>query len=158
MNIAAAGTATTGAAPVAFAAVFVLHAVGRDSGAIWRRDAVHPLETLAQLHLGRSQLVGALKQAVGEVLEVLFVAGDAEVGVDLVVVGGQVGVGDRPVLAETVVRLPLEVVVRQSQREAAPDVGLAAEQSRAHPGVLGAGVGVILLVHQDVLDVILAAQ
>ncbi len=89
--------------------------------------------------------------------QVLLVAGDAEVEVDLVVVGLDVGVGDRPVFAEAIVGLALEVVVGEPQRQAPPDIGLAAEQARAHPGVLGAGIRMLLLVDQDVLDVVRAA-
>ena len=50
--------------------------------------------------------------------------------------------------------LGLEVVVGEPQGEPAPDGGLAAEQPRAHPRVLRARVGVVLLVDHDVLAVV----
>src|SRR5213075_3470000 len=62
----------------------------------------------------------------------------------------------RPVFALAVVGLPLEVVVGKPQRETPPDVGLAAEQPRAHPGVFRSGVWMVFLVDQDVLDVVAA--
>src|SRR5206468_11913908 len=63
-------------------------------------------------------------------------------------------VRDRPVVAVPVVRFPLEIVVGQTQRQAAPDVCLPPERAGAHPGVLRSGVGMILLVDEDVLDVV----
>ena len=51
----------------------------------------------------------------------------------------------------------LEVVVGQPQRQAAPDVRLAAETPGADPGVVGAGIGMFLLVDDDVLRVVGAA-
>ena len=157
VDVAAAGPAPAGAAAEALAAVLVLHAVGRDAGAVRRGDASHRLERLAQLDLARVHLVRALEEAVRQVRQPFLVAGDAEVGVDAVVVRLDVGVGDRPVLAVAVVRLRLEVVVGEAQREAPPDVRLAAEHARAHPGVVGAGVRVLLLVDEDVLHVVRAA-
>src|SRR2546428_12731091 len=85
--------------------------------------------------------------------QILVVAGDGEIGVDFVVVGLDVGVRDGPVFTIPVVRLALEIVIRQPQRETPPDVGLATQQPRAHPGVARAGGRMILLVYQGVLDV-----
>ena len=154
VDVAATGTPATRAAPEALAAVLVFHTVRRDAGAIRRQRPPHLLETLAQLHLGGGQLVGALEQAVGEMRQVLLVAGDAEVQVHLVVVRLEIGVGDRPVFPIAVVRFALEVVVGEAEREAAPDVRLATQESRAHPGVARTRVRVVFLVHQNVLDVV----
>src|SRR6059036_2295173 len=79
-----------------------------------------------------------------------------KVEVDLVVIGRQVRVGDGPILAVAVMGFGLEVVVGQAEGQAAPDVGLAPQAADPHPGVTGAGVGVLFLVHQDVLDVVRA--
>ena len=81
-------------------------------------------------------------------------ARDAEVEVHLVVIRRDVRVGDRPVLAVAVVALRLEVEVGEPEGEASPDVALAAQAARAHPGVLRARVRVVLLVHHDVLAVV----
>src|SRR6187549_2397657 len=53
--------------------------------------------------------------------------------------------------------LCLEVVIRQAQGEAAPDVRLATQAPRTHPRVVGAGIGMVLLVDNDVLAVVGAA-
>ena len=73
-----------------------------------------------------------------------------------IVVGRQVRVGDGPVLPIAVVGLGLEVQVRQPEGQPAPDVGLPAQAAGSYPGLAGAGVGVVVLVDQDVLDVIRA--
>jgi hypothetical protein len=156
VDVAAAGPATARAAAEALAAVLVLHAVGGHAGAIRRRDAAHRQERLPQLDLALVHLVRALEETVRQMRQPFLVPGDAEVGVDAVVVRLDVGVGDRPVLAVAVVRLRLEVVVGEPQREPAPDVRLAAEHARADPGVVGAGVRVLLLVDENVLHVIRA--
>ena len=119
-----------------------------------REHAAGAGQRLADLHLGGGQPGGPLEDRVGQVGQVLLHPGDAEVEVHLVVVGGHVGVGDRPVLAVAVVGLALEVVVREAEGEAAPDGGLAAEQARADPRVARPGVRVVLLVHHDVLAVV----
>jgi len=88
------------------------------------------------------------------VRQVLLDAGDAEVAVDLVVIGLDVRVGNGPVLAVAIVGLGLEVVIGQAERQPPPDVGLASQAAGPYPGVIAAGVGVVLFVDQDVLDVI----
>src|SRR5256885_291630 len=50
----------------------------------------------------------------------------------------------------------LPILVREAQREPAPDVGLAAQRARTYPGVLGAREGMVLLVHENVLHVVRA--
>ena len=86
--------------------------------------------------------------------QVLLVAGNAEIEVDLVVVGLEVGVGNRPVFPIAVVRLALEVVVGKAEREAAPDVRFTTQESCAYPGVARARVRMVFLVHQNILDVV----
>ncbi len=158
VDVAAARAPAAGAAAEAAAAVLVvLEPVGGHARPVGREHAARARQRLAQLHLGRVEPGRPLEAAVGQVGQALGVAGDAEVEVDLVVVGRDVGVGDGPVLAVAVVALGLEVVVGQAQGEPAPDVRLAAQAARAHPGVVRAGVGVVLLVHHDVLAVVRAA-
>ena len=158
VDVAAPRAAVAGPSAKASAAVLVvLQAVGGDPGAIGGEHAVRALHRLPQHHLRRVESRRALELAVGQVREALGVAGDAEVEVDLVVVGGDVGVGDGPVFAEAVAALRLEVVVGKTQGQPAPDVRLASQAAGSHPGVLGARVGVVLLVHHDVLRVVGAA-
>ena len=158
VDVAAARAAVAGAAAEAAAAVLVvLQAVGGDARAIRREHRARLRHRLPQHTSAALSRVGALELAVGQVGQALGMAGDPEVEVDLVVVGLEVGVRDRPVFAEAVVALRLEVVVGEAQGEPAPDVRLAAEDARAHPGVLRARVGMLLLVHDDVLRVVGAA-
>src|SRR6266566_2013243 len=117
-------------------------------------DSLHRRKTLTQLDFRGRQFVGALEQAVGEMRQVLLVAGNAEIEVDLVVVGLEVGVGNRPVFPIAVVRLGLEVVVGKAEREAAPDVRFTTQESCAYPGVARARVRMVFLVHQNILDVV----
>ena len=93
----------------------------------------------------------------GSVGQPFGVAADPQQAVHPIVVGGHVGVGDGPVLAEAVAALGLEVVVRQAQGQPPPQVGLAAQHAGPHPGVARAGVGVVLLVDEQVLAVVGAA-
>src|SRR5439155_18249126 len=117
------------------AILVVLQAIGGHTGTIGREYAIHLLQGIAQGQFGAGQLRRALKDAVGQIGQVLFDAGDSEVLIDTVVIRLDVLVGDRPVLAIAVATLRLEVIVRQAEREPAPDVRLAAEAPRSHPGV-----------------------
>ena len=155
MNITASGTATARAPPIAAAAIFVvLQSVGRDPRAIRGQDTPHFRDAPAQLHFGVVELDWALEQAVGQVGQILLLARDSEVQVHLVVVGCDVLVRDRPVFAVAIVRPGLEIIVRQAQREAAPDVRLAPQAAGSHPCIIGAGIGMVLLVDDDVFAVI----
>ena len=158
VDVAAARAAAARAAAVALRSMLVvLQAVRRDAGAVGRQHPAHLRQRLTHADFRRRQLERALEQAVGQVRQVLLHARDAEVQVDLVVVRLDVGVGDRPVLAVPVVRLRLEVQIRQAQRQPSPDVRLPAEAPGAHPRVVRAGIRVILLVDDDVLAVVGAA-
>ena len=84
-------------------------------------------------------------------------AGDAEIQIDLVVVGSDIGVGNRPVHAVAVAAGGFKIVVGQTQRQPSPDISFAAQAARAHPGVLRSCVGMILFVDDDVFCVISAA-
>src|SRR5690348_11836270 len=66
-------------------------------------------------------------------------AEDADQPVDLVVVGGYVFVGDRPVVTQPVATLALEVVRPESEGNAAPVIGPAADHTGAPPAECGAG-------------------
>ena len=121
VDVAAAGAPVARAAAETPAAILVvLQAVGGHARAIRRQHAVHLLQRVAQRHLGGREPRRALKQAVGQMRQVLFDAGNPEIQIDPVVVRRDVLVGDRPVLAVAVVALRLEVVVRQPQREPVP--------------------------------------
>jgi hypothetical protein len=155
VNIAAADAAVACAAPETPAAVFVvLQTIRGHAGAVRSQDAAHFREPAAQLQLRRGQLDGTLENAVRQVRKILLVAGNAQVQIHLVVIRRDVRIGDRPILAVAVVRFGLEIVVGKPQRQATPNVGLASHAARAHPGVFGACVGMVLLVHYDVLAVI----
>src|SRR5438132_1417696 len=62
------------------------------------------------------------KYAVGKMRQVLLHAHDAEIQIHLVVVRGDVAIADRPIFAETVATLGLEVVVGEAQRQPSPDI------------------------------------
>jgi hypothetical protein len=83
-----------------------------------------------------------MEPAVGIVLEALVAAEDADQVVDAVVVGRDVLVADRPVVAQPVVRLPLEVTRAEAQRDAPPVVGAPAEHAPAPPVEARAGARV----------------
>src|ERR1700722_2474644 len=159
VNVATAFAFASAAAETAAAIFIVLEAVGGDTGAILRQRAVQfRFESFLQRDFGAVQLGRALKDAVGEPLEAFFDAGDAEVEVDLVVVGREVAVADRPIFAEAVAVVGFEIVVGEAQREAAPDVGLAAKAAGADPGVVCAGVGIFAFVDGDVFYIVAVAD
>ncbi len=87
----------------------------------------------------------------------LLVSRYAEIEIHLVVIGRQVRVGNGPVLAVTVAAPRFEVVIGKAQSEASPNIGLAAKTTRAGPGIVRARVGMVFLVHHDVLAVIALA-
>ncbi len=82
--------------------------------------------------------------------QIFLHAGDAEVQIDLVVVGCDVAVADGPIFAVAVAALGLEVVVGKAESEASPDIGFAAEAAGADPRVVGAGEGIVALVDHDI--------
>ena len=158
VNIAPADAAVACAAPVTPAAILVVfQAVGGHAGTVWREHAAHLLQGIAQRQFGAGQFRRALKDAVGQMGQVLLDAGDPKVSIDAIVIRLDVLVGDWPVLAITVTTLRLEVIIRQPEREPAPDVRLATETPRSHPGVTRPRVGMVFLVDDDVLGVVGAA-
>ena len=70
---------------------------------------------------------------VGRVFETVVGAVNADEHLDLVVVGRDIVVADRPVEPETVARVGFEIVGPVTQGDAAPVVGAAAEHPRAPP-------------------------
>src|SRR5258708_6852785 len=75
-----------------------------------------------------------LKLAVGKMLETFGAAGDANVFFDEIVVGLNVFVTERPILAVTVKRSRLEIPIAKAQADAAPNVGAAPGHAQAaHP-------------------------
>jgi hypothetical protein len=68
---------------------------------------------VSQSQLRARQLERALKEAVVKMWNILFLTGDSEIEIDLIVVGLDVFVGNRPILTITVVGFGLEIVVRK---------------------------------------------
>ncbi len=132
------------------------HAVGGHTGATRNQLAPHLRDGALHLHLAAIELQRPLEDAVGQVRNVLLRARDAEQRVHLVVVGRDVGIADRPVLAEPVVALRLQIQLREAQRHAAPEIGLAAEHAGADPRVRRAGDRVLLLVGDPVAREVIA--
>jgi hypothetical protein len=108
------------------------------------------------MHFGRVEAHRPLVDRIRQPRQVFRHAGNAEQTVDLVVVGHDVGVGNRPVDAIAVAARRLEIVVGKPQRQPSPHIGLAAEHARAHPGEIGAGVGMLFLVDEELLGVVRA--
>src|ERR1043166_233237 len=100
------------------------------------RHARH-VEALGRLHdeqlvaprFGRRQ-----EDAVRGVRNVLVAAEDADQAFELLVVGFDVVVADRPIIAEAVKGVGLEVARAEAQRDATPVVGGAADHPRAQIG------------------------
>ena len=156
MNVAAADAAEAGATPEATRAILVVgEAFGGDAETEGRD---HPVFLVAQhaphMHLGGVEVHRALVDRVRQPRQVLRHAGDAEIAVDLVVIGSDVGVGDRPIDAVAVAACRLEVVVGETEGKPAPHIGLAAEDAGAHPGEVGPGIWVLLLVDEELLGVV----
>ena len=98
-------------------------------------DGDRPAELLfdarPQLHLGAAHRHGGMKLAVGQFRDVLRLAGDADVVLDQLVVGDQILVAERPVLAVPVERLALQVLLAEPIALPAPDVGASADHAGA---------------------------
>ncbi len=89
------------------------------------------LDPRAQLHLGAAHGHGGMELAVGQLRNVLRLAGDADVVLDQLVVRDQILVAERPVLAVAVEGLALQVLLAEPIALAAPDVGASADHARA---------------------------
>ena len=83
---------------------------------------------LSAARLGRRQ-----EDSVGRAGNVLFRSEDSDVGLDLVVVGRDVVVADRPIVAHAVVGANFEIYRRHAQRDASPVIGAAADDARTEP-------------------------
>ena len=149
-------SAPAAAASHAALAVLVQHAVGGDAGAPGNQLAAHLRDRALQQHFAFVQLQRPLIEAVRQMRNAFLRAADAEQRVDLVVIRRDVGIADRPVFAEAVLRLPLEIHLGEPQRHAAPHVRLAAKHARPHPGVRRARGRVLLLVDDVVRRIAIA--
>ena len=69
--------------------------------------------------------------SVGQIFQAVAVAADTDLALDLLVVGRDVLVGDRPVLAGAVVGAPLEIALAEPERHGIPQHGLAADAAAA---------------------------
>src|SRR5262249_47429013 len=132
----------------------VLQAVGRYARAIGRERPAHLCQRLAQPDLRCVKPGWALEDTVGQVGQVLFYARDAQIGIDFVIVWRDIFIRNRPVLAIAVAAVGFEVVIRKAKSKPAPYIGLSTQAPGAHPGVVRAGVGMVLFVHYDVLAVV----
>src|SRR6185503_843342 len=100
---------------------------GRDAGDIETFGGLLHHQLVAA-RLGRRE-----EQAVGGVGDVLLAPKYAHERLELVVIGTDVVVADRPVVAEPVERLRLEVARPEAQRDATPVVGAATHHAGAPP-------------------------
>src|SRR5205814_8732986 len=105
-----------------------------------RRDArdVQPIGRLLDEQLVAARAGRWQKHPVRLVGEVFLAAEDPDQPIDLVVVGRDVLVGDRPIVAEAVSALALEIVRPEAQGNAAPMVGPAAHHAGPPPVEFGA--------------------
>ena len=84
-----------------------------------------------QLVTARSR--GRLKKSVGLVVNSLAAPVNADELIDPIVVGRDVIVCDRPVVAHSIEALPAEIVRPESERDAAPVIGAPTKHSRPPP-------------------------
>jgi hypothetical protein len=93
-------------------------------------------------------------------LEAFGHTGDADIFLDDVVIGCDVGVGDGPVFAVAVLRGGFEIPVAEAEADAAPNVGATAGNAETtHPVVwfvCGSRVGLVMIVDEPVLRVFVA--
>ena len=94
---------------------------------------------VAHQRLGRGQETAGRR--VGRVLEALVRAVDADQQFHLVVVRRDLFIGDRPIEAQSIARVRLEVVGSVAQRDAAPVIRASAQHARAPPFETSARVG-----------------
>ena len=105
------------------------------------------LAGLLDRELVAARLRGRHEDAVRLVLDPLVRAEDPDHLVEAVVIGLEVLVADRPVVAEAVAAAALEVPGAEAERDATPVVRAAAEHAAAEPheaGARGDGVGLAL--------------
>ncbi len=86
-----------------------------------------------------------LKNSVGRAGNIFFGAENSDVRLDFVVVRRNVIVGERPVVALSVVGASLEIHRSHAQSDASPVVGASADDARAEPLKPGAGSGDVRL-------------
>ena len=125
------------AAAAALAAVMTggatVQRLRQDREAIGDAADVQALGGFLDQQLVAARLRRRLENAVRIVRQSFIRSEEADVSVDAVVVRLEVVVGDRPVVAETVEALALEIVRPEAKRDAAPVIGAAAEHARAEP-------------------------
>ncbi len=138
------------------AAVDGLRQVGR--AAQGQGPAQLVLDACLHLPLGAGEAHGRVELAVGQLVDALEHPRDADVLLDLVVVGGEVGVGKRPVLTEAVEGRGLEVEVGVAVALPAPDVRAASDHAGpplpAEGLPFGGGIGLLEVVHEPVVVVL----
>ena len=124
-------------------------------GASLRDRAPHArADRRAHVRLDTRETERRLQLLIGQLRDALVDAADADVSLDEIVVGRQVGVREWPVDAEAVPRGCLEIDVAVAVTLAAPHVRAAADDAgAAHPGerqARGRGVGLVGVVDEPV--------
>src|SRR5262245_64467252 len=118
---------------MAFRSVAVFDALARHPGARRDQTSTGLFDAALHDHLAAQHRLRLLKYAVGQLWQALFRAHYADQLINAVVVRLYVGVRDRPVVAVSVVRGGFEIIIAQSQRDAAPDQRAPADRAGAHP-------------------------
>src|SRR5437762_4878095 len=100
-----------------------------------RWDARHAqlIGRLLDEELVAARLRRRLKDAIRLVRQILMAAEEADQPVDPIVVRCNLPIRDRPIVAESVPRLPLEIARAEAERDAPPVIGAAAEHPRPPP-------------------------
>src|SRR5580704_4212183 len=86
--------------------------------------------------------------------QIFFDAGDAQIEINFVVIGRDIAIANGPIFSESIAIFGFEIVVGEAERQASPDVGLAAQTASADPGIVGAGERILALVNNDVFYVV----
>ena len=158
MNVATT-LAFAGSAAETTAAIFiVLQSVAGDACAVLRERPAHFLQALLEREFRTVELGRTLKNAVGKIGEVFLYARNAEIQIHLVVIRSEIAVADRPVFAESIPTLGLEIVVGKPERQTSPDIGLATQATRPNPGVVRAGEWIFTLIDHNILHIVGAAD
>src|SRR3989449_8754822 len=124
------------------------------------RSTLFPYTTLFRSHLlGAVQRHRGKELAVGQLGEAELRPGNADGLLQVVVPGRDVGVADRPVRAEAVLRVRLEVEVAPAVHLPAPHDGAPSHLPAADPVERLAGierVGIVAVVHEELAAVLVA--
>src|SRR6188472_2463892 len=107
--------------------------LGQDRETIGDAPNIQALGSFLDQQLVAARLRRRLKDPIRIVRQSFVRPEQANVAIDAVVVGLEVFVGDRPVIAKTVETLAPEIIRTKAQRNAAPVIGAAAQHARPEP-------------------------